>query len=346
MSRSASAAPRSPATVEKRANIGVCLPISEKIFAFVKRVMSCVTVKVPWAPQPLACIRRSGITSRSKCASFSMSQMSCSSAGPRGPAVKMLVLSATGAPASLVKTFFVDIRNSLIVWARMCLAGPGRGADHAAEILGPEGGILVGEHVGVDSAKGRLGLAVEAVVKGLDDLFLEASGARVRADHRFALGVRELGKSDAEHVHLDAGGNERDDGMHVLWDAGCGVQRDRGPDRLDLALCYAVAAQEVTGTIGAVDLETLMRACMLGGEAHVMEHSAGVKELGIEAKPAALSSERAPVIDAARVMEEQRRLGIPDQLGHFPCQFAVRNDNTRYRAGRRIACGRGDYRHN
>ena len=35
MSRSASAAPRSPATVEKRANIGVCLPISEKIFAFV-----------------------------------------------------------------------------------------------------------------------------------------------------------------------------------------------------------------------------------------------------------------------------------------------------------------------
>ena len=38
MSRSASAAPRSPATVEKRANIGVCLPISEKIFALVKRV--------------------------------------------------------------------------------------------------------------------------------------------------------------------------------------------------------------------------------------------------------------------------------------------------------------------
>jgi hypothetical protein len=61
MSRSASAAPRSPATTEKRANMGVCLPISEKIFAFVKRVMSCVTVKVPWAPQPFACIRRSGI---------------------------------------------------------------------------------------------------------------------------------------------------------------------------------------------------------------------------------------------------------------------------------------------
>ena len=112
MSRSASAAPRSPATVEKRANIGVCLPISEKIFAFVKRVMSCVTVKVPWAPQPLACMRRSGITSRSKCASFSISQMSCSSAGPRGPAVMMLVLSATGAPVALVKRFVADMTAS------------------------------------------------------------------------------------------------------------------------------------------------------------------------------------------------------------------------------------------
>src|SRR6516162_4967649 len=101
-----------PATVEKRANIGVCLPISEKIFAFVKRVMSCVTVKVPWAPQPLACIRRSGITSRSKCASFSISQRSCKSAGPRGPAVMMLVLSATGAPASVVKRFDCDMGST------------------------------------------------------------------------------------------------------------------------------------------------------------------------------------------------------------------------------------------
>ena len=47
MSRSASAAPRSPATVEKRANISVCLPTSEKILALLYRVMSFVTVKVP-----------------------------------------------------------------------------------------------------------------------------------------------------------------------------------------------------------------------------------------------------------------------------------------------------------
>ena len=70
---------------------GVFLPVLLKIFARVWRVMSSVTVKVPWAPQPLACMRRSGITSRSKCAIFSISQISCSSAafvargGPAGP---------------------------------------------------------------------------------------------------------------------------------------------------------------------------------------------------------------------------------------------------------------------
>src|SRR6266851_1872603 len=268
MSRSASAAPRSPATVEKRANIGVFLPISAKILALVKRVMSCVTVKVPWAPQPFACMRRSGITSRSKCASFSRSQMSCSSAGPRGPAVMMLVLSATGAPVALVKTFVADIRNSLGCMgagrARMCLAGPGGGADHAAEIHGSEGGILVREHVGLDIAKGRLGLVVDAIVERLDDLFLEAARARVRADDRFALGVGELGKGEAEHVHLDARGEERDDGMHVLRDAGCRVQRDRGPHRLDVALGDAMTPQEIAGGVGAVHLEALMRARMRG----------------------------------------------------------------------------------
>ena len=69
----------------------------------------------------------------------------------------------------------------------MCLARPSRGAYHAAEILGPERGILVGENIGVDSAEGRLGLVVEAVVEGLDDLFLEAAGARVRADNDFEM---------------------------------------------------------------------------------------------------------------------------------------------------------------
>src|SRR6202048_825649 len=108
-------------------------------------------------------MRRSGITSRSKCASFSSSQMSCNSAGPRGPAVMMLVLSATGAPFSLVKRLVCDIKNPPPWmdgerWANCSLSGPGGGADHAAEILGPEGVILIGEHIGLDVAEGRLGV--------------------------------------------------------------------------------------------------------------------------------------------------------------------------------------------
>ena len=105
MSRSASAAPRSPATVVKRANRSVFLPTFEKIFARVYFVMSCVTVNVPYAPLPLACMRRSGITSRSKCASFSRSHTSCRRTGPRGPAVIVFWLSTTGQPKAVVSFF-------------------------------------------------------------------------------------------------------------------------------------------------------------------------------------------------------------------------------------------------
>src|SRR5690606_3687244 len=47
-------------------------------------------------------MRRSGITSRSKCASFSRNHTSCSNIGPRGPAVREFWFSATGAPATVV----------------------------------------------------------------------------------------------------------------------------------------------------------------------------------------------------------------------------------------------------
>jgi hypothetical protein len=67
----------------------------------------------PIRPAPLVCIRRSGITSRSKLVSFSISQTSCNSAGPRGPAVWMLRLSETGAPVAWVRSGRVGF--SLIV---------------------------------------------------------------------------------------------------------------------------------------------------------------------------------------------------------------------------------------
>src|ERR1700736_4205072 len=182
--------------------------------------MSCVTVKVPQSPQHFACIRRSGITSRSKCAIFSISQMSCSSAGPRGPAVMMLVLSATGAPGALVKTFDVDMVNSRgVICADGCSAVPGGAADHAAEVSRREMRVLVGEHVGLDVAEGRARLVPDAFVEGLNDVILEVLGARMRLHDRLPLRGAEFVVGHAQNIHLDASRYQRHDRVHVLWNA-------------------------------------------------------------------------------------------------------------------------------
>src|SRR5580698_6502122 len=98
--------------------------------------MSWVTVKAPNAPDPLACIRLSGITSRWKLASFSRSHTSCKSAGPRGPAVSMLTLSLTGAPVAWVKWGRVGL--SIIVGS-IRLVSTRRGG---AAFFGEDGGQL------------------------------------------------------------------------------------------------------------------------------------------------------------------------------------------------------------
>src|SRR5713101_574907 len=182
--------------------------------------MSCVTVKVPCAPDPLACMRRSGMTSRAKCANFSINQTSCNSAGPRGPAVWMLKLSVTGVPDAwdsggrfdsllihlLLRLYVerleemiaprlarrIDHRCHLRRLARSGLAGlpaPGGSSDDAAEVAAGEVRILVREHVGLDVAEGRLRLVLDAVVKGLDDVFLEMRSTRMCVHHRLALRV-------------------------------------------------------------------------------------------------------------------------------------------------------------
>src|SRR5438132_6543845 len=87
--------------------------------------MSSVRLTVPCGAAPLACIRRSGITSRAKWASFSISQTSCNSAGPRGPAVWMLKLSVTGVPDAWARGGFLD--SSFIRLLRLRL---GRLATH------------------------------------------------------------------------------------------------------------------------------------------------------------------------------------------------------------------------
>src|SRR5258707_12334137 len=89
-------------------------------------------------------MRRSGIASRSEWAIFSIRQMFCSSAGPRGPAVMMLVLSATGAPVALVKTFDVDITGSLgkIRYSGCTQSRESLTQKYSADLLNPSGGKI------------------------------------------------------------------------------------------------------------------------------------------------------------------------------------------------------------
>ena len=128
----------------------------------------------------------------------------------------------------------------------------------------------------------------------------------MRVHHRLALGVGEFGVGDAQHVHLDARGDQRDHRMHVLRNAGRGVQRDRGPHRVDILLRYAVAAQEVSRGVGAVDLEALVGAAVPMRQPHVVEHRAGIEQLGIERQAAPRAGQRSPVEDAAGMVEQQR----------------------------------------
>ena len=65
--------PRSWMTVEKRTMTGHCAPGERKTSAHVRCEISCVTSKNPLAEAPRACTTRSGIRSRWKFASFSIS---------------------------------------------------------------------------------------------------------------------------------------------------------------------------------------------------------------------------------------------------------------------------------
>src|ERR1700759_5510478 len=85
----------------------------------------------------------------------------------------------------------------------------------------------------------------------------------------------------------------------------------------------AVVAQEFTGGICTVNLEALLRGAVLMSQAHVVEHRARVKQLGIKPQSATLACQSAPVIDAPRMMKQQRPLGIAHQFRYLASELAV-----------------------
>ena len=107
------------------------------------------------------------------------------------------------------------------------------------------------------------------------------------------------------------------------------VQGDGRPDRVDIVLRDAAASQEVTGDIRTVDLKALPLAAVLMGQAHVVEHRACIKQFRIEFESAAPACQSAPVIDAARMVKQQRRFAVPHQFRDFARQLAVGDPDSR-----------------
>lgn len=76
---------------------------------------------------------------------------------------------------------------------------PGRPADDAAEVAAVEMRVLVREDVGLDVAEGSVGLMLDAVIEGLDDILLEVVGAGMGVDNLFSFGIAVFGVSQSEH---------------------------------------------------------------------------------------------------------------------------------------------------
>src|SRR5258708_5793574 len=83
---------------------------------------------------------------------------------------------------------------------------PLRTADETTEVQALELWILVRQYICLHIAECRLRLVLDAVVKGLDDVFFKVLGARIRYDHRLPISVREFRAGDSENIHLDTVG--------------------------------------------------------------------------------------------------------------------------------------------
>jgi len=101
---------------------------------------------------------------------------------------------------------------------------------------------------------------------------------------------------DAHDVHLDAGRNKGDDGMHVRRDAGRCMQRKSRSNTVVISLLGDAMASEESHAL-RWRWSTSNRLCELAylpRETHVMEHGAGVEKLVIETQPAPACRVRAP----------------------------------------------------
>ena len=103
----------------------------------------------------------------------------------------------------------------------------------------------------------------ESIVKGVYNLLLEMIPARMRLDYRLPLSVGYVKVTKSEHVHIDAGCDERHFRLLVPRDARRRVQCDSILDHVDACLVDAMLPQEVARGICTVNFETLGGATVL-----------------------------------------------------------------------------------
>jgi hypothetical protein len=112
----------------------------------------------------------------------------------------------------------------------------------------------------------------KAIIKGMDDLFLEMVSTWVRGDDFLAITIGNIEIAEAEHVHFDPSRDQGDFWLFMLGNTWRGMQSNGVPDDVDGRLGDSVLSQKLASAISAVDLKSLRGAAILLGQAHVIEH--------------------------------------------------------------------------
>jgi hypothetical protein len=95
------------------------------------------------------------------------------------------------------------------------LASPRRITDHTTEIATVEVRLLVSDHIRFHITECRVRLVSDPIVERLDDVFLEMCCSREGLYNSLSFLVCVFVVRQAEYIHLNARGDQRDDWMHV-----------------------------------------------------------------------------------------------------------------------------------
>jgi hypothetical protein len=179
---------------------------------------------------------------------------------------------------------------------------------------------------GVDDAVCGRGLVRKAGEVLLRKVLFEIL-ARVSGDGCLGGLRRKLIEPHPQHMEKDPRIEERYFRAHMFRDAEGGVQRECFPDGLYLIFSDVVDVKELSGGIGAIDLEAFVRARKLLDKAKIVKGGGHVEEFGVEAQVPLTTLLSREQVDADRLVKEQ----ISGMLAQYVCRLfreqRIGNDN-------------------